>query len=200
MSVATTTHRKRDRARIVFAVVLLFGSIAASFNLTGALYTDIEAVDNNVFTVGTLDISAAPATALFTAPAMAPGDSVTAPLTVTNAGTLDLRYALESETDEDVLAAQLQMTVKSGVTTCDAADWDTDGSILYNGILGSTTVEVIFGDKTAGADAGDRTLAPAADEELCFHVELPLTAPDTSQGVTTTATFTLYAEQTVNNP
>jgi Camelysin metallo-endopeptidase len=193
-------QRKRDKARIFFAVALLLGSIGASFSLTGALYTDVETVDNNTFTVGTLDISASPATALFTAPAMAPGDSVTAELTVTNAGTLDLRYAAESETDEDVLSAQLVLTIKSGVTTCDNTDWDSDGTALYTGILGSTSVETLFGDKTAGADAGDRTLAPSASEDLCFHVELPITAPDASQGVTTTAAFTLYAEQTVNNP
>jgi hypothetical protein len=192
--------RKRDKLRIVLAAVLLVAATGASWEMTGAIYTDIEAVDNNTFSVGTLDISATPATALFTAPAMAPGDSVTEPLTVGNDGSLDLRYAIESETDEDVLAAQLIMTIKSGVTTCDDADWDADGSVLYNGILGSTTVEVLVGSKVQGADAGDRDLAPTASEELCFHVELPTSAPDASQGITTTATFTFYAEQTVNNP
>jgi hypothetical protein len=194
------SKRKRDRALIFLAGVLLFSATAASWSLSGAIYTDTEAVGNNTFTVGTLDISASPASALFTATAMAPGDSVTAPLTASNDGSLALRYAIESETTEDVLAAQLDLTIKSGVTTCDNTDWDTDGTILYNGILGSTTVEALVGDKTQGADTGDRTLAASANEGLCFHVELPLSAPDASQGVTTTATFTFYAEQTINNP
>jgi hypothetical protein len=193
-------RRRRDKALIFLAGFLLLSATGASWSLSGAIYTDTEAVGNNTFTVGTLDISASPATALFTATAMAPGDSATAPLTVSNDGSLDLRYAIESDTDEDVLAAQLDLTIKSGVTTCDNTDWDADGTVLYNGILGSTSVETLVGDKTQGADTGDRTLAATANEELCFHVELPLTAPDASQGVTTTATFTFYAEQTVNNP
>jgi len=195
-----TRRRRRDRARILLAAILLLSATVASMALSGAIYTDIETVDNNTFSVGTLDISASPATALFTATGLAPGDSVTAPLTISNDGSLDLRYALESTTTEDILAAQLDLTVKSNVTTCDNTNWDADGSVLYNGILGSTAVEALFGDKTQGADAGDRTLAPTAGEVLCFHVELPLTAPDTSQGLTTTATFTFYAEQTANNP
>jgi Camelysin metallo-endopeptidase len=194
------TRRKRDKALIFLAGVLLLSATAASWNLSGAIYTDTEAVGNNTFTVGTLDISASPATALFTATALAPGDAVTAPLTVNNDGSLDLRYAIESDTDEDVLAAQLDLTIKSGVTTCDNTDWDADGTVLYNGILGSTSVEALVGDKTQGADTGDRTLTATSNEVLCFHVELPLAAPDASQGVTTTATFTFYAEQTVNNP
>jgi hypothetical protein len=196
----SSQRQRRDKALIFLAGILLLSATAASWGLSGAIYTDTEAVGNNTFTVGTLDISASPATALFTATTMAPGDAVTESLTVSNDGSLDLRYAIESETDEDVLAAQLDLTIKSGVTTCDNTDWDADGTVLYNGILGSTSVEALVGDKTQGADAGDRTLAASVNEDLCFHVELPLSAPDASQGVTTTATFTFYAEQTVNNP
>jgi hypothetical protein len=57
----------------------------------------------------------------------------------------------------------------------------------------------IIGDPTQGAQAGDRVLAAAADEVLCFHVLLPDTATDDVAGLTTTATFTFDAEQTANN-
>ena len=196
----TGKPRRRDRRRVLVAALMLTAAVVASVQLTAALYTDTEAVGSNVFTVGTLDLSTSPTSALFNAPAMAPGDEVAASLNVSNDGSLDLRYAVESSTTEDVLAAQLTLTIRSGVTTCDTTNWDADGTQIYSGILGSTSVETIIGDKTQGADTGDRTLSAGNNEDLCFHVELPLTAPDASQGVTTTATFTFYAEQTVNNP
>ena len=53
---------------------------------------------------------------------------------------------------------------------------------------------------TVGAQAGDRTLAGAASEVLCFQAALPSATTSTYQGATTTATFTFSAEQTQNNP
>ena len=69
------------------------------------------------------------------------------------------------------------------------------------GDLGSAAGIDVIGDPTQGADAGDRTLpATGADnEDLCFNVELPSTTGNAFQGLTTTATFTFAAEQTVNN-
>jgi hypothetical protein len=57
----------------------------------------------------------------------------------------------------------------------------------------------VIGDPTTGSQAGDRTLAASANEVLCFSVILPLGTGNTSQGVTTTATFDFVAEQTANN-
>jgi predicted ribosomally synthesized peptide with SipW-like signal peptide len=163
-----------------------------------ALFTDSASVPANTFTTGSVDIATSPVSAVVTMPAMAPGDQVTNPLTVQNNGTLALRYAMTSTTTEDTLAADLQMTVKSGVTTCTNAGFGASGTTLYSGDLGATTMLNILGDNTQGADAGDRTLAAGASEVLCINVSLPLAA--TTQGATTTATFTFDAEQTVNNP
>jgi hypothetical protein len=58
-----------------------------------AVFTDTQNVPNNSFSVGTLDISASPTTALVTFTGMAPGDEVTRPITVTNAGSLELVLA-----------------------------------------------------------------------------------------------------------
>lgn len=165
-----------------------------------ALFTDQQSVGGNAFTTGTVDLVASPASAVLTMPAMAPGDQVTAPMTVTNSGTIEFRYALSSTTTEDVLASELQLTVKSGVTTCDDANWAATGAQLYQGILGSTTGIAIFGSSAQGAQAGDRTIAAGANEVLCFNVALPLSATNASQGKTTSATFTFDAEQTANNP
>lgn len=187
------------RLSLTVAVLALLVGVLGVSSL--AVFTDTESVDSNVFGVGTVDLVAAPTTAVFNAPAMAPGDEVVAPLDITNGGTLALRYAATSTTSEDVLAAALDLTVKVGVTTCDAANFSADGTVLYGpNDLGSTGTTAIFGSIAQGADAGDRTLAPAASEELCIRVALPLSADNSSQGATTTAVFDFVAEQTSNNP
>jgi predicted ribosomally synthesized peptide with SipW-like signal peptide len=179
------------------AVVMVGAATVAVTSL--ALFTDTATVGANVFTTGTIDINASPASAVVTMPAMAPGDQVTAPLTVSNDGSLELRYAIESTTTEDVLASELVLTVKSGVTACTDAGWAADGTTLYAGRLGSTGTDPIVGSAAPGADAGDRVLVAATNEVLCFNVTLPL-ASTAGQGATTTATFDFLAEQTANNP
>lgn len=166
-----------------------------------ALFTDSETIGNNQFTIGTVDLTVSQGSALvtYTSPAMNPGDQFTAPLTVANAGSLDLRYAMVSTTTENVAAAELVLTIKTGVTTCDDTDWTTDGTQIYSGVLGTTGGTAVLGSTAQGAQAGDRALAVSANEVLCFNVTLPTAAPNTVQGLTTTATFAFEAEQTVNN-
>jgi predicted ribosomally synthesized peptide with SipW-like signal peptide len=182
----------------VLAVMALAGGVFTVASL--ALFTDQETVDNNVFSTGSVDLVATPATTVVTASAMAPGDQVTAPLNVANSGTLEFRYSVTSTTTEDVLAGELVLTVKSGVTACDDANWTADGTVLYSGVLGTTTTTAILGSSAQGADAGDRVLVAGANEDLCFNVTLPLAATNASQSLTTTATFDFDAEQTANNP
>jgi predicted ribosomally synthesized peptide with SipW-like signal peptide len=188
--------------KILFTLIAV-GLLSAVSGLGGlAVFTDQDTVDANTFTTDSLDMSTNPTTALVTFSNMAPGDEVTAPLTVNNDSTaLELRYAVSSTTTEDTLAAQLDLTIKENVTTCTNAEFDTDGTVVYGAAdLGSMAGINVIGDPTQGADAGDRVLAASANEVLCFNVELPLTTDDTYEGLTTTATFTLDAEQTVNNP
>jgi spore coat-associated protein N len=182
---------------IAAIVVLLLAMLGAT---SLALFTDQETIPNNTFQTGTVDLTVSPSTALVTTtPIMAPGDTFTAPLTVTNSGTLGLRYAMASVTTENVLAGELVMTIKTGVTTCDDASWAADGTSIYTGVLGTMGGTDVLGDNATGAQAGDRTLAAAANEVLCFNVTLPINATNASQGVTSTATFTFDAEQTANN-
>ena len=195
---ASASRPNRGAKALLSAAVVLVG-VATVAVTSLALFTDTASVGSNAFTTGTIDINAAPATAVITMPAMVPGDQVTAPLTVSNDGSLELRYAIESATTEDVLASELVLTVKSGVTTCDDANWAADGSTLYAGRLGSTGTDAIVGSAAPGADAGDRVLASTANEVLCLNVTLPL-ASTAGQGTTTTATLDFLAEQTANNP
>jgi spore coat-associated protein N len=169
----------------------------APWAVTHAVWTDAQAVTGNTFSTGSVDISTSPTSALVTFTGMVPGDKVTAPLTVQNAGTLQLRYAMSTGiSGSTTLSDGLELQIKSGVTTCSNAAFDADGTSLYdlsvtNGAIGSSA---------QGSQAGDRTLNSSASEVLCFQVRLPSNASSTLQGLTTTATFTFAAEQTTNNP
>ena len=164
---------------------------------TLALFTDQETNSANTFTAGTVDISQSPTSALVTYSNMAPGDSTVQALVLTNSGSLELRYAIStSATNADSLglAAQLQLTVRAKTSSACSAE---DGTVLYGPAALSSGA---IGDATTGSQSGDRSLAAAASETLCFKVELPVASGNTYQGATTTATFTINAEQTRNNP
>lgn len=195
-----TRSRPGNGARILasLAVLALAGGVFTVSSL--ALFTDSEEVTGNAFTTGSVDLTATPVTAVVTAAGMAPGDQVTAPLDVANTGTLELRYSMTSSTTEDALAAELQLTVKEGVTACDDAGWAADGTTLYSGVLGTMAGSLVIGDPAQGTQAGDRVLAAGASEVLCVNVTLPLSAGNSAEGLSTTATFTIDAEQTANNP
>ena len=141
-------------------------------------------------------------TALVTFSGMAPGDTVTSSLVVTNAGTLALRYAISStatNADAKALKDQLVLTIKTiDVTTPGTPCDNFDGTQLYTGDTDSTAGKLV-GDNAQGAQAGDRALAAAAAETLCFRVNLPSATGTAFQNATTTVTFTLDAEQTANN-
>ena len=189
----------------ILVTLIAIGLLSAMTGLGGlAVFTDQAVNDANTFTTGTVDISTSPASAFITYSNMAPGDKVTQPLTVSNIGSLELRYAVTSlatDADSKGLRAQLDLTIKSGVTTCTNAEFDTDGDLLYDADdLGSDPAINVIGDPTQGDDSGDRTLAASGSEVLCFQVELPQGTGDAFQDATTTATFAFEAEQTTDNP
>lgn len=186
-------------AKIAMTAAVVTAAIAVTSVASLALFTDQETATANTLGAGTVELTATPATAVLSMGAMAPGDGVTAPVTVTNSGSLDLRYSLTSTTTEDVFAAELLFSVKAGVASCDGAGFDASGTTLYSGILGSTSTTSILGSSITGADPGDRSLAAGSSEVLCMRVSLPASSTNASQGLSTTATFTFDAEQTRNN-
>lgn len=191
---------RQPRLLAMVAGALVIVSVSAGA-MSLALFTDSQAVGANTFSTGTVDISTTPTTALVTFSNMAPGDAVTAPITVSNDGTLALRYAVSSvatNADTKGLKDQLALTIKSGVTTCTNAAYAATGTVLYTGDVDSTVGKLV-GDATAGADSGDRAIAASANEVLCFNVSLPPATGNAFQAATTTATFTFDAEQTKNN-
>jgi hypothetical protein len=182
---------RRRRRRGILALLLGLTTVslgAGMFSL--AIFTDSDS-STGTFATGTIDISSSP-TVAFTVSTMVPGDSTTQGLTIANDGTASLRYAMTAAAP-DLLGGTLTLTVKTEGTDCATFDGAT---ILAATVLDGATI----GDPSQGADAGDRTLAAAANEVLCFRVSLPLASGDALQGETSSATFTFDAEQTANNP
>ncbi len=184
-------RESRRRRRGVLALLLGLTTIslgAGMFSL--AIFTDSDA-STGTFASGTIDITSSP-TVAFTVTAMVPGDSDTQALTIANAGTAALRYAMTAAAP-DVLGGTLTLEVRTLGASCAAFD----GTV----VLAATTLDgAAIGDPTQGADTGDRTLAAAASEVLCFRVSLPIATGDALQGQSSSATFTFDAEQTANNP
>lgn len=190
--------------RTTLVLLLAAGLLAGLASVGSALFTSTATVDANTFTTGTIILETNPTTALVTFNNMAPGDQVTAPIVVTNNGTLQLRYAVTSvatNTDNKGLRSQLVLTVKSGVTDCSNSGFGNSGTQLYSGVLGSDSPGTnIIGNPAQGEQAGDRTLNAGNNETLCFNVSLPLGTSNAYQNATTTATFSFQGEQTANNP
>jgi hypothetical protein len=194
-AVAADDQPSRRRRRGILALLLGLTTIslgAGMFSL--AVFTDSDA-STGTFTTGTVLISSTPETLVFNVADMIPGDVETAALTVANAGTADLRYAMIAGAT-GVLGAELTLEVKTqdvGGPVCTAFDGTTVGSLT--GLNGAA-----FGNPAQGPHSGDRNLVASDDEILCLRVALPLAATSAVQNATSTATFTFYAEQTQNNP
>lgn len=173
--------------------------------VTGAIFTDTADIGANAFSTGDVEITTSVTTDLvsFSSPKMLPGDTVVDTVTVTNAGSVEMRYAVTSTTNEDTLAAQLDLTVWDETAettsdgTCDATPPATTLSAASS--LGSVAGTNIVGDPAQGAQGGEQTLAATATQQLCFKVELPLASDNTYENLETTATFAFVAEQTKNN-
>jgi len=186
----------------ILLVLMTVGMVATGLGVaSNAIWTDSDEVDANVFTTGSVILSTNPATALVTFTSGAPGEDTTPQtLTVTNDGTMELRYAVTmtaDNADTKSLYAELDLTIREEGTNCAAFD----GTPLYGPDFPFLLDDNLIGDPTAGPDTGDRTLTTASPSEvLCFKVTLPSDAPNSVQAASTTAVFTFASEQTANNP
>ena len=178
-------HRRAAFTLMLALSVISLGAGAMSL----AIFTDTSA-STGTFTSGTIDITSSP-TVAFTVGAMMPGDNNTQALTIANAGTGALRYSLATVAT-NALGAALTLTVRTQGTSCAAFDGTT--------VLAATALNgAAIGSPTQGADTGDRALAAATSEALCFRVSLPLATGNALQGISSAVTFTFDAEQTANN-
>ena len=196
------TGRRRTGRKLLLLAGLAVMSLSAG-QMSLAIFTDQETVPAT-FSTGSIILDDVKVDALvLTASGLMPGDTVTDDVVVENDGSSQLRYAVSASTtnpDTKDLRSVLTLTVKGiDVTTPGTPCDDFDGaSILAATALGATTT--ILGNPAQGAQAGDRNLAAAANETLCFRVSLPLGTGNAYQSATAVTTFTFDAEQTSSNP
>ena len=187
----------------ILLVLMTVGMVATGVGVaSNAIWTDSDDVDPNLFTTGSVSLSTNPTTALVTFTSGAPGEDTTPQtLTVTNDGTMELRYAvtMTADTDGKDLYLELDLTIREEDVEPSVPCDDFDGTVLYGPAPFLLTGNLI-GDPTQGAQANDRVLADSSSEYLCFRVTLPSDAPNSVQAASTTAVFTFESEQTANNP
>lgn len=190
LSFDRTAARRQGRRRAL--VALLLATTVATVGagaMSLAVFTDSQASSGS-WSAGTIVLGVSPATT-FNATGILPGDFGSQTVTVSNAGTGALRYAMTSNAtnvDGKGLAVQMTLTIRAG--TCAAP-----GTTLYSGVLSGAAM----GDPTQGAQAGDRTVAAGASDSLCFAWAFPLASGNAYQAAATSDTFTFDAEQTANN-
>ena len=131
--------------------------------------------------------------------AMVPGSTKYARLTVTNGGSVSIRYsatALSSSALSSALVTNVAV-LASGTTSCAAATFSA-GTLVSGANLpfGATPAVNLIGDPATGAQTGDRTLAAAAAEDLCLKLDLPLGTGlgYAGRGATAATTITFSAE------
>ena len=198
--------------KYVLAAIMAIGVLSIGGRVaTQALFTDTQSVGANTFTAGTIDIASSPTSALLTLSNMAPGGEVNSPITITNSGNLQLRYAVQrlaDNTDSKALRDELRLRIGTkGGAGCDFPYYNSDGSVttlsddtqLYEGLNFPASAADTVGSAATGSQAGDRVLAASASEDLCFAVVMPSSVGNAHQGAATTATFDFISEQTANN-
>lgn len=143
------------------------------------------------FTKGTVDINASRPSAAFSASDLTPGDVWYEELTVSNPGSLDLRYTLTTRAtnpDGKNLAGQLDAEARKVSGTCDASSFAESSDT----IVASSKLDVL-------ARARGRMLAAGTSETACFRVSMPAGLGNSYQDATTSATFKIDAIQAVAN-
>jgi hypothetical protein len=87
---ADVPRRRRLTATVLILALAVLGITSLT---TGAIFTDRETTNGDLLT-GTVDLSTDELTLTMPTGGMAPGDVIVAPVTVTNSGSLQLRYGV----------------------------------------------------------------------------------------------------------
>jgi hypothetical protein len=173
------------RVRAILAVGPL---VALSWAGAYSAFTDNVDVTTS-FSTGTVVIRANDQTGTvaftsLTTSGMTPGTVRYAPLRITNGGTADFSYAMATAVGgSTVLAGALTIGIKVVPSaTCTQTEYDA-----------SRTTVSTEATNLGGAAIASRALTAGASEFLCFKVQLPSSADNTLQGLTTSATFSFTA-------
>lgn len=187
----------------VLATLTLALSLAVL--LGGTALAQFGSLRSGGFTQGSVSLTATPDdNNFFTSGSVMPGDHAVRGITVTNSGSLALRYAVTAVSATDGLASWLDLTIWNGTAEGDTGDdcgQQPPPHTLYGpGDPGSPTGTRLIGDPAQGFQEGDRTLPAGASEKLCFMLAMPLSVGNSYQSSTASPEFRFHAEQTNENP
>ena len=187
--------------RLLLTGVLMIGVLSGFIDgQTEAYFRSSKVATANVFTAGTLGLSAGVTSGTLNFPdylgtngGLVPGDTFSAKVTVQNTGDVSMRYAMDTSiTGDATLAQTLQLTLRAMGVGDTCTNSSQTGTILY----GPARVDqAAFGNKAIGQDTGDRSLTPGTSEGLCFTVVVPSNASTSLQETTLSATFSFWGEQ-----
>ncbi|WP_461164803.1 hypothetical protein [Arthrobacter sp. R4-81] len=165
--------------------------LLVSTSTTGALWHDQSTVDAGSVSSGSLVLQVGGQEAYvftaLTASNLVPGQSVRAPLSISNGGSTDMVYGLSAVTTaaagpaDETLAAWLRLTVTADAA-CEVPQTQDVGLPFKDPLDGTATFT-------------GRELAPSSFETLCIEVELDANAPIAAASGSTTATFTFRGDQ-----
>ena len=212
---ATPTERARRRRLAATLTICGLAFVGIGQLSTGAWFSD-SGNANLQFTTGAVQVQLAGDAAavasrhnsrnltLKSVNNMAPGDTKFFAIDVQNVGSLQMRYSLTGVSTDTAtpnggkLSDQLTYTVYAVDTAnCNKAGVAT-ASALASDKIGTATTK-LFGDSAIGAQAGDRTVDPAADEWLCVQADLPGPTTDNTYAQSTVdVTLTFDANQVKN--
>jgi len=201
---ATPADRDRRRRFVATAAIAGLAFVGLGQLTTSALFEDSAAASVSVAS-GDVEIQAngAASTTLAAVSNMAPGDTVYRAVSITNVGSLDLRYAVTGQATDDAksLSTVLRFSVYGGVPTasCNAAGVASLTPAVANASIGTSSTPVL-GSAAPGNQAGDRAVAAGgAADQLCVGVTLPLATTSAYAAASSSIALTFNAEQTKNN-
>lgn len=192
-------NRRRMAITVVLALLALVavavpGAIAVRATSSGANAAGVSEIGTNRLGAATLDIELGSAETTLTATNMAPGDTVSGRLDLTNAGTLPLLYAISATTDGGALGAWLRFDVWRA-DDCTASPGSE--SLLVADLLLDAPRVAVLGDPATGRQSGDRSLAPDAGETICLQATLPAGAANETQGASLVFDLIIDAEHDI---
>lgn len=155
-------------------VLLVIGALTATlmFGAAGAYFTGQAQVPENMIRAGAVGISTEPTSSALTIDALAPGATVTKPLTVVNTGDLPVSYVVSA-------AKKAGITDFYDALTCRVT---ADGLAVYDGPISTMRTSPL-------------TVAAGSRAQLQFSVGLPADAGNDLAGDYAKLTLYVDAEQ-----
>jgi len=206
--------RDGARRRRLWTTVVIVGlaAIGATTLTTSAIFTDQDATSASIQT-GNVSLDLGDPTAFaFTPQNLAPGSSTFVPLTVTNDGSLELRYSISyfgtpgGGTGAGDLTDVLELRMYAlSATSCTLTGTNAATTINTAGVpvnnWPASPGNPLVGDPGVSLATGDRTLPSGVgnSESLCARVDFPISAGNEYQDTSATLNLVFNSEQTLNN-